>query len=62
MGSVQVITLLFYVWCKFRELGGREEFRVLLCNPSGGNLVFMAKIRSTARLLVTGFLLYLPSG
>ena len=62
MGSVQVITLLFYVWCKFRELGGREKFRVLLCNPSGGNLVFMAKIRATARLLVTGFLLYLPSG
>ena len=43
MGSVQDI-ILFYVWCESRELGGREEFRNLLCNLSGGNLVFIAKI------------------
>ena len=36
--------LVFCVWCESRELGGRGEFRILLCNPSGGNLVFMAKI------------------
>ena len=43
MGSVQDI-ILFYVWCESRELGGRGEFRNLLCNHSGGNLVFMDKI------------------
>ena len=44
MGSVQDIILLFYVWCESRELGYKGEFRILLCNPSGENLVFMAKI------------------
>ena len=44
MGSVQDIILLFYVWCESRELGYKDKFRILLCNPSSENLVFMAKI------------------
>ena len=42
--SVQDIILLFYIWCESRELGGKGEFRIHLCNPSGGNIVFMPKI------------------
>ena len=44
VGSVQDIILLFYVWCESRKSGGSVEFRILFCNASGKNLVFLSKI------------------